>query len=181
MTNAEKGRLAKRYARAWMFCCADQLDEVHLAAFCEAVKYLKNNAQIGFMLKLSIIEDEMKRRVLHILGDRYALPKGYDRLCDLLITHKRSFLLARVLAAIVDYYWEYNHIECFVVTSVSSLSDDQMRDCKEILMSLCASKVCCKYSIDPGLIAGIRMQSPHFLWEHSINKQIRMIRQAFVC
>src|ERR1700735_2740103 len=99
MTSADEVRLARRYARAWVFCCGDQLDESYLAAFHEAVAYLNSHAQIGFMLKLSIIEDEMKREVLHMLSDYYTLPVGYDRLCDLLIMHKRSFLLASVLAA----------------------------------------------------------------------------------
>jgi F0F1-type ATP synthase delta subunit len=181
MTSADEMRLAKRYARAWMFCCGDHLEKNHLTAFHKTIEYLNTRAQMGFMLKLSIIGDETKRRVLHILRDRYALPVGYDRLCDLLIAHKRSFLVASVLAAIVDYYWEYNQIERFVVTSASLLSDDQKQGCQDILMSLCKSKIYCTYTIDPGLIAGIRMQSPHFLWEHSINKQIRIIRQAFVC
>jgi F0F1-type ATP synthase delta subunit len=180
MNSTDEIRLAKRYARAWNSFFAEPMDEHSIDAINQAITYLKQHPQVRFMLQLSIIDEDTKYDALHWLDISYALPTGYAQLCALLIKHKRSFILESVLKAIVDMYWEHKNVEWFTITSASSLSFDQKQSCQLFLAAACHKQIRCKYVVSSHLIAGIRMQSSHFLWEHSINKQLCMIYQRLV-
>ena len=180
MTTLDETRLVKRYARAWMNCFNTQIDDADIRTFHAVIAYFKEHPRIYFMLKLSIIKDETKRQALHMLNTLYDLPVGFFRLCDLLVKQKRSFLLTAILAAIITQYWQLHNIERFNVVSARALLDSQKEECQAFLMSLRDKKVQCTYEVDADLIAGIRMQSDYFLWEHSMSRQIRKIRQSLV-
>lgn len=178
--NTDETRLVKRYARAWIMCFNAQIDEADIRTFHAVIAYFKDHPRIYFMLKLSIIKDETKRQALHMLNTMYDLPVGFFSLCDLLIKQKRSFLLTAILAAIITQYWQLHNVERFNVVSAGALLDSQKRECQAFLISLRDKKVHCTYEVDAQLIAGIKMQSDYFLWEHSISRQIRKIRQSLV-
>jgi F0F1-type ATP synthase delta subunit len=176
MVGIDETRLSRRYARAWSTIFSHQITAAVIEKITVAVTYLIEHPRIQFMLQLSVIEDDVKYQALQALGTHYELPSGYSKLCHLLVTHKRSFLLASVLKAIVEIYREDNNIEQFTITSVIPLSHNQKQVCEQFLRSACNCKVQCTYLLSSSLIAGIRMQSNHFSWERSVRKQIRMIQ-----
>jgi F0F1-type ATP synthase delta subunit len=180
MNSVDVAHLAARYARAWSTTFSDQLSEDDLHHFSEAITYLEHHPDIYFMLQLLVIADSVKEQALHMLGELYALPQGYTQLCELLILHKRTFLLELILKKMVELEWEKKNIEWFTISSACPLSSDQQSQCRSFLATMCKKQIRCTYVLSPHLIAGVRMQSNHFLWEHSINKQIQMIRHLLV-
>jgi F0F1-type ATP synthase delta subunit len=172
----DEARLSRRYARAWNTIFSHQITVAVIESISAAITYLTEHPRIQFMLRLSVIEDGVKYQALQTLGTYYGLPDGYLKLCHLLVAHKRAFLVASVLKAIVEIYWEDNNIEQFTITSVAPLSYDQKQTCELFLRAACNCKVQCTYLLSPSLIAGIRMQSNHFLWERSVRKQIRIVQ-----
>ncbi|HEV2916487.1 MAG TPA: F0F1 ATP synthase subunit delta [Candidatus Babeliales bacterium] len=180
ITSDTESLLVKRYAMAWTTLFGADLTENDIVHINNAADYLHKQPHLQFMFKLLIIEDTIKKEALSILDSLYHLPQGYQQLCNLLIAHKRTYLLESILHVIVQLYWQKKNVEWFTISSAEPLSDNQQEVCRLFLEQHCKKEVRCIYHIDTNLIAGIRMQSNYFLWEHSVSKDMRMMHNLLV-
>jgi len=165
--------LEKRYAYAFLNVFADTITPEILKSANALCDYLKKHRRIVFMLKLSVLDDQIKIQGLYELCKRFDLPAPFKRLIDLLQAHHRLPLLPDVVCLLEELYMERHQIQPFTVHSSIELTPDERIPLEKFLAQHLPGTILCSYRTDSRLIAGIRAQSPTHLWEQSVAKQLR--------
>lgn len=65
----------------------------------------------------------------------------------------------------------------FVVSSSHELSREERQRIEEFIMAQIENHISTTFVVDKSLISGIRIKGKRFLWERSIAKQLRNIKQ----
>ena len=165
--------LASRYAQAFFNEFGSFFMPEHLTALMHARSYFQQHTSICSLLKIPLIDDEIKIRALDtILIDQYHLPAQIEQLIRLLVHTKRAFLIVQVLRQLHVLYQIKAGIEVFKITSTTELTDEQKRTLIIFLQNKTGHTIQYEYKIDPSLIAGIRMMSDTHLWEYSVAQQL---------
>lgn len=165
--------IVNKYAYAYMNVSGDRLAQDEIRQCQQAADFLHTHARALFLLKVPVIPQEVKREALTEIMARFELPESIQILIDLLLEHKRAFLLADILDEISIIYANRKMIHTFKVTSSSELSARERSDIEAFVADRVQGTIMYTYVVDKKLIAGIRIQSETLLWEHSIDKQLR--------
>lgn len=114
--------------------------------------------------------------------DRFLEHFGLDRILHSLIIllgeHKRLWLMPEVLEALCNLYKEKNAIVTIVVSSAQPLMEDEKKAVQDSIKRQFGDNAEIVYHINKELIAGIRVQTPDFLWEYSVDDHIRSIGRS---
>jgi ATP synthase F1 delta subunit len=104
---------------------------------------------------------------------RYALPTPVHNLIVLMVQKNRTTLVADTLAYIKKYYDDANQIVHCSIVSSQPLSCHDVDSLRHFLHHYTKKEVTYDLVVDKRLIAGIRIISDTFLWEFSLEKQLR--------
>lgn len=171
--------IAKRYAQAFL-----NLYTLHIAdieAIKQAIHFFDEHAEVFSLLKVPLLGDHIKTQALQdYLLDRFKLPSSFAKLIEIIIAHKRSYLIVDILEQIIVLYQEQQGIETFVIKSSFGLEEQDVPVLKNFLAERTGHTIIAQVIHDPGLIAGIRMQSAHHLWEYSIAKQMMRVQNQIM-
>ncbi len=63
----------------------------------------------------------------------------------------------------------------FFIDSSLPLSDEEKNHIESFLKEQVQAIVLCSYRVTPELVAGIRIQNENYLWEYSVQAQLRAI------
>lgn len=167
--------LAQKYAHAFInvFGSVISYDEVRYGG--QAASYLYHHRRALFLLKISTLDDEVKRKGLRELCQKFKLPAAFETLIDLLLHDGRAYLFAAVLDVLVLTYRKVHAIAEFHVTSASVLKPDTRVFLEKFMNGKTTSTNFYTYDLNQSLIAGVRMQSDTLLWEYSIDKKLRAL------
>lgn len=172
--------LARRYAKAFTNVFFSQISVRDVENIFQAADYLALRRRTRFFLRLPVIDVSVKKQVLDLVCKRFSLPLVVEQTIDLLLQHKRSYLLHDVLFYIAELYCARQNILAFTIKSSHHLSQESV----EVIQNFLARKTGCTITytnkIDKKLIAGIRLESSAFLWEYSIAKHLRRIQQLTI-
>jgi F-type H+-transporting ATPase subunit delta len=171
--------LAKKYARAFLSIAQDSITLATIDNMKSLAHYLKEHRETLFYLKLSSINDDIKQEVLKRLYARFELSSMLEGLTHLLAMHKRFFLLPSILEQIVKLYCEEKSIAEYKISSVVPLTESQKNSLHAFIGRKTGTTPLLTYTLDPTLLAGIRVQGDLIVWEHSLRKQLRAIETAF--
>jgi len=172
--------LARRYAKAFNNVFSVNLSLTDVENIAQAADYLALRRRTRFFLRLPVIDVSIKKQVLDLVCKRFSLPLSVEKIIDLLLIHKRSYLLHYVFFYLVELYYAHHAIEIFTITSSHQLSQASSEVIKNFLARRTGSTVIYTNKIDQKLIAGIRLESKSFLWEYSIRKHLRRVRQLAI-
>ncbi len=172
--------LARRYAKAFNNVFATDLTLSDVENIAQAAEYLALRRRTRFFLRLPVIDFPVKKQVLDLMCKRFSLPLAVEKIIDLLLIHKRSYLLHYVFSYLVELYYAHHAIETFTITSSHQLPQASIDVIKNFLVRKTGSTVIYTNKIDQKLIAGIRLESKSFLWEYSIRKHLRRVRQLVI-
>lgn len=170
--------LEKRYALAFLNVFSDLLTPQILSSATMLYNYMKKHRRISFMLKLSVLQEQIKIEGLHKLCGRFNLPEPFKRLITVLQDAHRLPLFADILSHLEALYMERKQIYPFTVHSAGELASDERSIIEEFLAQRVTGTILSTYHTDEKLIAGIRAQSPTYLWGHSVARQLRCIETA---
>jgi ATP synthase F1 delta subunit len=165
--------LVNKYAHAYLHVSSDQLTTHDVLLYQQVAAFLHTHVRALFLLKVPVIPCQVKREALKEVTTRFRLHVSIQSLIDLLLAHKRAFLLADILDEISRLYHHKKSIHTFTVTSSAELTDDERKNIERFLADKVQGTIMYTYVVDKKLIAGIRLQSETLLWEHSIDKQLR--------
>jgi ATP synthase F1 delta subunit len=168
--------LAKKYAQAFFNVYGSQLTEDDFHNACAAGAFFEQHQKALFFLKQPVIETSIKVNTIKHALSVFHLKNQFDKLIALLATHKRLFLIMLVLEKLCELYKKYNNIMTFTISSSHKLEAAQLDILKQFLVNITGQTIVYEYMVDKKLIAGIRMESPTLLWEHSISKQLASIK-----
>ncbi len=172
--------VARKYAQA---CINVFLEHISLDDFYNIVaaqKYIKARKRILFFLRLSVIQDSIKKQVLYTICEKFKLGKPIQKLVNLLIDDKRSFLFEQVLSALIELYKKKQHIYAFKFIGAYELSPKDEEQLQAFLAKQTGYDIIYESMVDKELIAGVRLQSDTLLWEHSIRKQLHDIELQLI-
>lgn len=104
----------------------------------------------------------------------------FEALVHLLTQQHRRFLLSDILREMGRLYRAYHGYEFCELRSSQSLTEEQRTFLIQQLEHKIRKQLYYVQKIDPKLIAGVRVQGEHFVWEHSVAQQLRYLKQHLV-
>jgi F0F1-type ATP synthase delta subunit len=171
--------LAKKYAVAYINIFGSCITEKEYQALSGTEEMLLSYTQALFLMQVPMIKRSIKIKALHHLITTCAVGASFDTLLHLLFDQQRITLLPAVVRYIVkEYQIRTNRITCTLKSS-HVLTEEQQDIVKSFFDGLVAKTVAYTYHVDSRLIAGIRLQSDTWLWEYSVNKQLRESKRQF--
>lgn len=172
--------LAKKYARAFLHIYYDQLTMQDYHALVTAADSLNNNKRLVFFWNLSSIDPVVKALSIEQICRKYNLNGAIKKLCHLLLASNRLFIIHLVLGYIVILYRQQVPFEHVTITSSHILLAEQITIIKKFIESKVGHAIIYTYNTDATLIAGVRIHSDSFLWEHSVAKDLRSLALTLI-
>ncbi len=167
--------LERKYARAFFNVYPHVLHNDFLQRIEQLDIFFDSAKQSLFYLKLSSIPDSLKYDALMRIIARYKSEQELLPLVQLLMDHKRLYLIASVCKALVQLGKLLCGIVCATVTSYPALSYQQTIHIQALLEKRLGKTVELKTRVDRYLIAGFRVLGEYFLYERSVRQKIRRL------
>jgi F-type H+-transporting ATPase subunit delta len=165
--------IAKRYAHAFLNLYINNLTDADFIEVQHAIVFFSQNRPLLALLKVPHIQSEEKIAALEqVLIANYKLPEVFKKLIALLVHNKRASLILETLEQLKKLYRAHQNIEFYKISSSHVLNGTELKTLQKFLAQKTGRTIFYTYTIDPSLIAGIRMQSNERLWEYSIKKQL---------
>lgn len=170
--------VAKKYAQAFLNIAGDAFTLDDFKKVCLLERFLRQHRAELFFLRSPIKNDQAKEvfleRLMAPFGDRAQLML----LVQLLMRHRRLFLLPTVARFLCQLYAERHAIAYFSIESSHELTADDCAILVDFLARMTHETILYEYVKEPRLIAGIRLHSDRLLWEYSIHKQLKLITSS---
>lgn len=180
MKQVNSSYLVRKYAQAFMQVFGASFSREDVQAMQKVASFFTQRSKTLFFLRLPIISKDIKREALYYVCAQCHVPSVVHTLIDVLLAHKRSALLPRILNQVSEIYYQIHDIEPFTVETSHALSESQLQEIEQFLAACTGHVILSKYTVNTDLIAGVRLQSATSLWEHSIRKQLAHVQQLFM-
>jgi len=170
--------IPKKYAQAFLNVFMDKIDLETYKNLLSLSSTLSNHKEIKTFLKLPQLAAEKKEKFLRSLASIFELPSCFNSLISLLVSYKRAAFFQKILSYIILIYKNKTGITNFHVKSTVKLTTKQLNSLNSFLAKKINKTVVLSQQVDPSLIAGIRAQSDHYLWEYSIAEKLRTVNMS---
>lgn len=169
--------IAKKYAQAFLNVFDKKITYEDFKQFSVIVDFFSHNKRLLSLLSWPLIDTQLKIKALQEVLKAFKLNKScYHELIELLVSHKRAFLILKVFEQLCLQYKIRHNIMEFSIKSSHSLEKEDLDVLAQFLVNLTTKDIIYNYVIEKKLIAGIRLQSDVLLWECSVNKQLNHIK-----
>lgn len=175
MDNLHRNYLSRKYANAYLNIHLDDMSNEVIKQLGAASVFFSQKKEGLYFIHLANVDDAIKLKAIMNVMQKFDLNK-LTSLCSLLIEDRRVFLLSRVLHYIRKLYLERMNIMEFDITSTVNLNEKQRAIIENFLEKNTRKKIKAQYSIDPSLIAGLRLQSDQYKWEVSVYQELTRLR-----
>lgn len=173
--------LVRKYATAFVNVFGAGITQADISNIQQCAQKLDSVPNLSFFLQLTSLSEELKKEALKkIIITQCGLPSYYSSLIDLLIAHKRSFLITPIMFKIHKLAMRKQGFALFNISSSSELSQDQKTTILHFLEQKTGLHILADYTTDTKLIAGVRMQSSTFLWEQSVRKYLAEVELSLI-
>src|SRR5271156_5706706 len=169
--------LADKYAQAFIELYDKKISSHDLERLGNACDNFSHNKDLMGLLGLA--DSDIQQEMVAILQKYYKFSPCFGILWNLLLAHRRLFLLPAVLDSIITVYKKRHTIVPVTITSSHPLSRQEQERVEKFLAHQTGLAIIYTYSVNPTLIVGIRMQSPTFLWERSFLKDLHIMLLPF--
>ncbi len=180
MIGFSQSDVAKKYAHAYLNVFGDQHTFEEFCSMWRASQFLAEHHALLFYLSLPMIDVVDKKRFIDLFFEKFHLFDSLKQLFYLLLKNKHIFLAADVLADVYGLYKTKHNIAELQVTSSSDLSEEKLEEIKNFFTKLSGQQVVVRHCVNQGLIAGIRLQTETYLWDYSIARQLRKLKQELI-
>jgi len=172
--------LARRYAQALIRYYALSHEEAYLC--WQVGEYFMGNSATSFFLRISSILPETKiaiiLRVTHErVADASAISALLQGMLYLLKCDARLALFPYVCHMVYREYQRQYGIESCVVSLSHEMAHNEIQHVILWLQEQLKKTLQPSYTIDPDLIAGIRVRGQTFVWEDSVARSLRRIKR----
>jgi ATP synthase F1 delta subunit len=165
--------VARKYAQAYMLASGAQLTEETIQKICAYLDLYTSYTRKFLYIDFATCAVELKIDAFLNVFDQFGLRDTLKNLVSLLARSGRLSLMLPVLVEIVALYQQKHALMDVVVATAHPLSTQQQAIIENFLHKKTGKKIILHVTIDPSLIAGIRLQSDTMVWEHSIAQQLR--------
>ena len=170
--------LAHKYAQAFVAVFGIHSDWI--ASLDTLAHTFEHNKSLLVLLTLPNISVHQKVTVFRTFFVHIPCLYALERLLTALITDKQVLLMTKVLEKIIMLYHEQQgRMRCFVDSS-HTLQEVQKNKIQDFITHSIKHSAHCIFRVNPRLIAGIRIQTPTFFWQHSIRAQLQALRTTLM-
>ncbi|OGB97008.1 hypothetical protein A3F06_01490 [candidate division TM6 bacterium RIFCSPHIGHO2_12_FULL_36_22] len=179
--NVNQGIIAQKYARAFYNVYGHEITLDSFWILRSAGSYLRYIPGVLFFLTLVDIDNKVREEMINVLLTKLKLPLSFARLIQLLMLHRRIFLLPMVLQFLVDLCQEQHKALLFTISTSEQLKNDaDKHEIERFLHRLSGCHILAEYTLDTNLIAGVRALNKNYLWEYSIESKMWSITNSLV-
>lgn len=174
-------KLAGRYAKALMDLASEQgrVEEV-FQSVNSLEKTIAQSAELKALFRSPIISTDKKLKVSNALGQQMQMDNLTLSFCNLIINKNRDYFLFEILEAFVDLYKVKNNIAKVALTVAHPLSDAMKASIEQgITKQLSDKKIELNIKVDEKLIGGFILESNNKLFDASIARDLRDIKEQF--
>lgn len=172
----QKKQKARNFARA--FLRTHEMGEAELFAGVNTLIECCQNLPLVFhVLELSSAQLEDKYHAISLLSERLRLPWQLVSLLKAVLRYKEFDVLGTILEMLKEEYKELHGIHEVTVSSSHVMASQARTHLEQVIGSKIPGTLRFMYQIDPALIAGIKIQTPLYYWEHSVARTLRTLQQ----
>jgi ATP synthase F1 delta subunit len=171
-------RLAKKYACAFIALYGDQITWESLECFKRFNIFINEHKEALFYAQLSELDGQVVKKAFYKVIQDFKLNQGAEKLVDLLVSHRRIFLIREIIAYIINLMKERLNIMEFTLESSHVLSSQDRESIIQFLSRSTGKQIVYKTKINRRLIAGIQLYSDTFGWEFSVRKQLEALSRV---
>ncbi len=172
---------ARKYAQAFINLLSHDISRDTINQLKKTISFFKTHRRALFLLTVPTIRPETKREGVKELCARFELPSHFLRLFDLLLKHRRGYLLLQIFEAIVEQYNKAHDIITVVIESSCPLSEGVKKRLTSFAQSRFEGTKEFEFRVEPALIAGLKISSGALLWESSVQKYLRACARTQIC
>lgn len=174
--NIQSSHLAKKYALAFVHTTV--LTSTDYKTLQKLLPRYKSSKELLLLLQNVPLREIAQKEMFEYMMSVLQAPPIIHTLIRLLINHHRIILLPEVIKHIIyEYQRQHAIIECLVEYS-HTLNEQQRTVIEQFLYKKTGKNIECSYKVNASLIAGVRITSATFAWEHSIQQQLRAITKT---
>lgn len=175
--STHKTLTAKKYAQAFFNVYEKEITANDCTTFFDLYTFFKKNSYCYTILsmKTSSISDDQKKKVCDFLLNHYKAKRPLYTLFNLLIEQGRIDFIVEILAALINEYNARHFVESFIITTSHPLTKPLQSKLVDFIHAKISTPPTIECRLDKSLIAGVRIQSVNYLWEHSIKKDLRKL------
>jgi F-type H+-transporting ATPase subunit delta len=167
-------RLSRLYAEAFMNAFFETLPSDILHRLLALQERIKSDHALQLVIALPGFKASKKNFLLSVF-DSFGLNQPFASLLDLLLDQRRSFLLPKIMAALIQEYKKRAGLLDCTIRSAQPLSDAEQKQIIEHASQILGYTLLPTWIIDPSLIAGIRFETTEYLFDHSILNKLNAL------
>lgn len=126
-------------------------------------------------LAIPTVSLEKKITLIERMLAAYQVMPDFMRLMKLLLADKREILISPVIAMVCSSYLKQAGIVMCTLVSSHALTEQEQSIVQQFIARQVGSRIIYDYTVDPSLIAGIKVVSDTFMWEYSVARQLREV------
>jgi len=170
--------LVKRYAQGLAGALGDDAEFAAVSReLAEFQERISSHAALKEILASPFVAARKKTRVIQDILAALDFQEKTRRLVLLLLENCRLGLLGDILEELPALWNERRGVTTFEVSSVVSLGEVQKKKLQERLESLEGRPVFLRYSIDPGLVAGLSLKKGNLIYDASVKGNLAKIKE----
>ena len=158
---------SKKYAKAFFNVYKDQITFDQIQSFKLVLLFCRNHNDFLSIIGQLVGRQEGFENLLDEMHSHFELPESVKKLIQVLIKHKKISLFAQILQEVT-------------IRAAANLTEEGQQKLERFFKKLSKKTIIPNFKIDESLIAGVRMESELFLWEHSIKSQIASLSKAML-
>lgn len=172
--------VSKKYAQAYLQEYQNSLTLEQIQNFRLVIQFCRQHNNFLSVISVLVGRQPGFEALLDEMCYHFSLPSSMSKLIKILIEHNKVHMFAQIVQDIYCLYMVNHNIQEMTMITAEPLEEDQKQKFEEFFTKLSGKKIISTAMIDEGLIAGIRMQTDHFLWEYSIKSRMAQISRKLL-
>lgn len=173
--DSNKFILCKRYAKAFLNIYYHTMDFATVINIDKLINFLKSNQKDLFYIQLFDNKSKLFKDAFYKLLANFDLHQSFQKLIDLLIQNHRLFLIINLFEAIAREYRDRSNYSRFTIETAQELTEADLNKLKLFLERKTKTEVYYYTKTNPHLIAGVKMYSDDYNWEHSVLQKLKKL------
>lgn len=172
----QKKQKARNFARAFLRTHSISQEEL-FTGIDVLLERCKTNSLVFHTLELSSAVMTEKYEAVDDLAVKLALPKQFSFLLRAVLRYKEFNLLATILRFLKQEFCCMHSIHEVLITSSHDLDVAAKQSLELLIHDKIPGTLRFMYKQDASLVAGVRITTPLYYWEHSVARTIRTLQQ----
>ena len=172
--------IARQYAQAYILQYGNQLTLSDIENMKFAVNFFRRHHDFMSLVGLIADKPDTKIDLVEEIFMHFCLHATLKNLVAVAKKHKRLILFGYMLQDICCLYGIKSNILYVTIQSATALESTEIEQFEKFFEKESGRQIMSRVEIKESLIAGVRVQSNLFLWEHSIAARLRKLRQKLM-